>query len=71
MQSVLTVNNKANFNIEKNKIICKKCNIEIGYDEYIETMKDRVLTLADDFQNSLDKPRIASIYSKYYSKSIL
>jgi hypothetical protein len=48
-------NDKADFNIEKNKIICKKCNIEIGYDEYIENMKEKALSLADDLQNSWDK----------------
>ncbi len=48
-------NNKANFNIEKNKIICKKCNIEIDYDKYIETMKEKALTLADDLQSNWDK----------------
>jgi DNA-directed RNA polymerase subunit RPC12/RpoP len=48
-------NNKADFDIEKNKIICKKCNIEIGYDEYIENMKEKALSLADDLQNTWDK----------------
>ena len=48
-------NNKADFDIEKNKIICKKCNIEIGYDEYIENMKEKALSLSDDLQNSWDK----------------
>ena len=62
----LYCNNKANFDIEKNKIICKKCNTEIDYDKYIETMKDRVLTLADDFQNNLDQTRILIHYSLYY-----
>ena len=36
-------NSKANFDIEKNKIICKKCGMEIDYDEYIEHMKEKVL----------------------------
>ena len=48
-------NNKADFNIEKNEIICKKCNIQISYDEYIENMKEKALSLADDLQNSWDK----------------
>ncbi|MDQ6724088.1 MAG: zinc-domain-containing protein [Thermoproteota archaeon] len=47
--------NKAHFNIEKNKIICKKCNIEIDYDKYIETMKEKALNLADDLQSNWDK----------------
>jgi hypothetical protein len=65
----LYCNNKANFDIEKNKIICKKCNTEIDYDKYIETMKDRVLTLADDFQNNLDRPGYWSI-THYTIKTI-
>ena len=48
-------NDKANFEIEKNKIICEKCNIEIDYDEYIETMKERALTLANNFQDNCDR----------------
>ncbi len=34
-------NNKANFDIEKNKIKCEKCGMEIDYDEYIEQMKEK------------------------------
>ncbi|MBA3749829.1 MAG: zinc-domain-containing protein [Nitrosopumilus sp.] len=49
-------NSKANFNIEKNIIICKKCNIEIDFDKYIETMKEKALNLADNFQENWDKP---------------
>jgi len=48
-------NMKADFDIEKNKVICKKCGLEIGYDEYIEQMKDKAVTLADDFQSTWDK----------------
>lgn len=50
-------NNKANFNIEKNKIKCEKCGMEIDYDDYIEQMKEKAVTLADNFQSSLDKGR--------------
>ncbi|MDQ2685107.1 MAG: zinc-domain-containing protein [Thermoproteota archaeon] len=46
---------KADFDIEKNMVICKKCGLEIGYDEYIEQMKDKAVTLADDFQSNWDK----------------
>jgi hypothetical protein len=49
-------NNKANFDIEKNIIICKRCDIEIDYDKYIEAMKEKALSLADDLQSSWDKP---------------
>ena len=45
-------NMKADFNIEKNKITCKLCGLEIDYDEYIEQMKEKAVTLADDFQSS-------------------
>ena len=41
----LYCNNKANFDIEKNKIICKKCNIEIDYDEYIENYERKSIIL--------------------------
>ena len=49
------MNSKANFDIEKNKIICTKCKMEIDYDEYIENMKEKALSLADEFQNNWDK----------------
>ena len=48
-------NNKANFDIEKNRIKCEKCGIEIDYDDYIEQMKEKAVTLADNFQSSSDK----------------
>ncbi len=51
----LYCNNKANFDIDKNKIICNKCNMEIDYDEYIENMKEKALSLADEFQNNWNK----------------
>jgi hypothetical protein len=52
----LYCSNKANFDIEKNIIICKKCNIEIDYDKYIESMKEKALNLADTFQENWDRP---------------
>ncbi len=51
----LYCNEKAIFDIDKNKIMCKRCNIEIEYDKYIESMKERALTLANDFQDNFDK----------------
>jgi hypothetical protein len=51
----LNCNMKADFDIEKNKITCKKCGLEIDYDEYIEKMKEKAATLADDFQSTWDK----------------
>ena len=32
------------------------CDIEIDYDKYIEAMKEKALSLADDLQSSWDKP---------------
>lgn len=46
---------KADFDIEKNKITCKRCGTEIDYEEYIEKMKEKATTLADDFQSTWDK----------------
>ena len=51
----LYCNEKAFFDIDNNKIICKRCNVEIEYDRYIETMKERALTLSNDFQDNFDK----------------
>jgi hypothetical protein len=47
----LYCNNKANFDIDKNKINCTYCNRELDYDEYIENMKEKALSLADSFEN--------------------
>lgn len=46
---------KADFDIEKNKITCNRCGLEIDYEEYIEKMKEKAATLADDFQSTWDK----------------
>ncbi len=46
---------KAIFDIEKNKIICNKCNIEVDYEEYIEIMREKALSLSDNFQINWDK----------------
>jgi hypothetical protein len=51
----LYCNSKAHFDIDLNKIICSKCNKEIDYDEYIENMKDKALSMADEFQNNWDR----------------
>ncbi len=48
-------NDKATYELDKNKIICDKCNMEIDYDEYIEMMKEKALTLADNFQTNWDR----------------
>ncbi len=51
----LYCNGKANFDIDMNKIICTKCNMELDYDEYIENMKEKALSMADEFQNNWNK----------------
>ena len=48
-------NMKADFDIEKNKVRCKRCGLEIDYDDYIEQMKEKAVTLADDFQSTWNK----------------
>lgn len=46
---------RAECNIEENKITCKRCKLEIDYDDYIEQMKEKAATLADDFQSSWNR----------------
>lgn len=48
-------NKRADYNIEKNKIKCQNCGLEIDYDEYLEQMKEKATNLADNFQSSWDK----------------
>ncbi len=48
-------NNKANYDIENSKIICKKCNIEIDYEKYIEIMREKALNMADNVQENWEK----------------
>lgn len=48
-------NMRAECNIEENKITCKRCKLEIDYDDYIEQMKEKAATLADDFQSSWNR----------------
>jgi hypothetical protein len=51
----LNCNNNDNYDIEKSKIICERCDIEIDYDKYIEIMKDKALYMADNFQNNWER----------------
>ena len=46
---------KADFDIDKDKVTCKGCGLEIDYEDYLERMKEKAVTLADDFQSSSDK----------------
>jgi hypothetical protein len=48
-------NRRAEFDIDKNKVICERCDIIIDYDEYIEKMKEKALNMSDDFQLDWDK----------------
>ena len=48
-------NRKADFDIDKNKVTCKECGLELDYEEYIERMKEKAVTMADDFQSTWDK----------------
>ena len=48
-------NMKADFDIEENKVTCKRCGLEIDYENYLERMKEKAVTLADDFQSSSNK----------------
>jgi ribosomal protein L37AE/L43A len=46
---------KAEVDDDMSTVTCKHCGFNSTYDEYIETMKGKALTLADEFQTSLDK----------------
>ncbi|GKS62335.1 hypothetical protein YTPLAS21_17930 [Candidatus Nitrosocosmicus sp.] len=48
-------NKKADFDIDKSKVTCKECGLELDYEEYIERMKEKAVTMADDFQTTWDK----------------
>ncbi len=48
-------NSRADFDIDKNKVICERCDIIIDYDEYLEKMKEKALNMSDDFQLDWDK----------------
>ncbi len=51
----INCNDKANYDIENSKIICKECDIEIDYDKYIEIMKEKALNMADNVQENWEK----------------
>ena len=46
---------KAQVDDEMSKVTCRHCGFAAGYDEYIEIMKGKALTLSDDYQMNLDK----------------
>ena len=47
--------NKAQVDDDMSTVTCSHCGFTAPYDEYIEIMKGKALTLADDFQMSWDK----------------
>lgn len=51
----INCNNIADYDIDKNIIICKICNTTINYEKYIEMMTEKAQNLADNFQDSWDK----------------
>lgn len=46
---------KAAVDDELANVRCEHCGFSSSYDDYIETMKGKALTLADEFQTSWDK----------------
>ena len=41
---------RAEVNDDMSRVECKYCGFELSYDEYIEVMKGKAVTMADDFQ---------------------
>jgi ribosomal protein L37AE/L43A len=48
-------NKKAVVDDEMSIVTCSHCGFTSSYDDYIETMKGKALTLSDEFQMSSDK----------------
>ena len=46
---------KAQVDDEMSKVRCGHCGFTAAYDDYIEIMKGKALTLSDDYQMNLDK----------------
>jgi hypothetical protein len=46
---------KAQVDDEMSKVSCGHCGFTASYDDYIEIMKGKALTLSDDYQMNLDK----------------
>jgi DNA-directed RNA polymerase subunit RPC12/RpoP len=44
---------RAEVDDEMSRVRCKQCNFHVSYDEYIEIMKGKAVTMADDFQMNL------------------
>jgi ribosomal protein S27E len=41
---------RAEVNDDMSRVKCKYCGFDLSYDEYIEVMKGKAVTMADDFQ---------------------
>lgn len=46
---------KAEVSDDMSTVTCKSCGFAAAYDDYIEIMKGKALTLADEFQMNSDK----------------
>jgi DNA-directed RNA polymerase subunit RPC12/RpoP len=44
---------RAEVNDDMSRVECKYCGFDVPYDEYIEVMKGKAVTMADDFQMNL------------------
>jgi tRNA(Ile2) C34 agmatinyltransferase TiaS len=44
---------RAEVDVDMAEVKCKQCGFNASYDEYIETMKGKAVTMADDFQIDL------------------
>jgi hypothetical protein len=41
---------RAEVNDDMSRVGCKYCGFDLSYDEYIEVMKGKAVSMADDFQ---------------------
>lgn len=48
-------NKKAQVDDDMSTVTCSHCGFTSSYDDYIERMKGKALTLADEYQTSWDK----------------
>jgi DNA-directed RNA polymerase subunit RPC12/RpoP len=46
---------RAEVSDDMSEVRCKECGFHVSYDEYIEMMKGKALSLADDFQMNSDR----------------
>jgi hypothetical protein len=46
---------KAQVDDEMSTVTCQHCGFTSSYEDYLETMKGKALTLSDEYQMNLDK----------------